>query len=240
MAEKDKKLKDKLDIKPVAKPKAKLYKKPCKKLNKERIEQVLSILNETYPEARCELNFGTPFQLLVATMLSAQSTDKTVNRITEGLFLRHPGIADFLQMNQAELEEEIKEIGLFRNKAKNILSMCAEVMVRFDGEVPRDFEGLISLPGVGRKTANVVLSNAFQVPALAVDTHVFRVSNRIGLADSDNVEDTEEQLMKAIRREMWIDAHHWLIWHGRRVCDARKPKCGICPLQGVCRWVTSQ
>jgi len=205
-------------------------------LKKEKIDNVLGILEETYPTAHCELNFESPFQLLVATMLSAQSTDKTVNKVTERLFKKHPALEDFLGFEQEELEKEIKEIGLYRNKAKNIIAMCRKLAERFDGKVPDTMEDLISLPGVGRKTANVVLSNAFGVPAIAVDTHVFRVSNRIGLAEADNVEKTEEQLMKNIPREKWSKAHHWLIWHGRRVCEARKPKCDICPLTDYCNY----
>jgi len=205
-------------------------------LKSEKIDNVLSILEQTYPTAHCELNFETPFQLLVATMLSAQSTDKTVNKVTERLFKNHPTLDDFLEFRQEELEKEIKEIGLYRNKAKNILAMCRELAERFNGKVPDTMEDLMSLPGVGRKTANVVLSNAFGVPAIAVDTHVFRVSNRIGLAEADNVEETEEQLMENIPREKWSKAHHWLIWHGRRICEARKPKCDICPLTGYCNY----
>ena len=139
-----------------------------------------------------------------------------------------------MQLSEEELEKEIREIGLYRNKAKNILDMCRELIARFDGQVPQNRDDLMSLPGVGRKTANVVLSNAFGIPALAVDTHVFRVSNRIGLAHSDTVEKTEEQLMKTIPRVMWIRAHHLLIWHGRRICHARKPKCHICPIKMCC------
>jgi len=199
-------------------------------------EKILSILKEMYPDARCALNYQTPFQLLVATMLSAQSTDKTVNRVTENLFRDYSTVQDFLQLDQSELEEMIKEIGLYRNKAKNILAMCKELVTRFAGEVPSTMEELLSLPGVGRKTANVVLSNAFNIPAIAVDTHVFRVSNRIGLASADNVLDTEKQLLESIPRELWSSAHHWLIWHGRKICDAKKPKCGSCALNPYCRY----
>ncbi len=202
---------------------------------KEAIK-VLNKLSEAYPDARCALNYGTPFQLLVATMLSAQSTDKTVNRVTESLFRDFPAVEDFLQLSQQELEDRIREIGLYRNKAANILAMCRQLITRFSGEVPGNLDDLVSLPGVGRKTANVVLSNAFNVPALAVDTHVFRVSNRIGLAASDNVLQTEQQLMEIIPREMWSLAHHWLIWHGRRVCGAKKPNCGTCTLKQDCKY----
>lgn len=207
-----------------------------KRLSKESIHKVLELLGETYPEAVCELNYRTPFQLLVATMLSAQSTDRTVNRITEKLFSKYPDVESFLQLDQKTLENEIKEIGIYRNKAKNILAMCQELVFRFGGEVPATMDELVTLPGVGRKTANVVLSNAFKIPALAVDTHVFRVSNRIGLAHSDNVLDTELQLLEKIPKELWSSAHHWLIWHGRRICSARKPKCEACPLTQYCNF----
>ena len=205
-------------------------------MKEKDVHGILDILEKTHPEAHCELNYKTPFQLLVATVLSAQSTDKTVNKVTEKLFYKYPNIQDFLELEQSQLEKEIKEIGLYRNKAKNILAMCRELMTRFDGEVPASMDDLISLPGVGRKTANVVLSNAFGIPAIAVDTHVFRVSNRIGLAQAKDVEETEQQLMKAIPRDKWSKAHHWLIFHGRRICDARKPKCGECPLNINCRY----
>jgi len=205
-----------------------------KKMSDKKTKEILRLLAELYPDARCALNHETPFQLLVATMLSAQSTDKTVNRVTGKLFQVYPAVEDFLQLQQSELEEWIHEIGLYRNKAKNILSMCRELVTRFSGQVPASMEELLSLPGVGRKTANVVLSNAFNIPAIAVDTHVFRVSNRIGLAAADNVSDTERQLLAAIPRELWTSSHHWLIWHGRKICDAKKPKCDLCKLKQHC------
>lgn len=202
----------------------------------KKADRILEALNQTYPEAQCELNFKNPFQLLVATVLSAQTTDKKVNKVTESLFAEYKTPYDFLKMTQGELEERIKEIGLFRNKAKNILQLCKQLIEKHQGEVPGTMEELVELAGVGRKTANVVLSNAFGVPALAVDTHVFRVSNRLGLAKSSNVEDTEQQLMAVIPREEWSKAHHLLIWHGRRICDARKPKCEICPVALECTY----
>lgn len=201
---------------------------------KDKALIVLEKLEELYPEAKCELNFGNTFQLLVATMLSAQSTDKKVNEITSELFKQYKTPEDFLSMTQTELEEKIKKIGLYRNKAKNILQMCHDLIIRFDGEVPSNMDELMSLPGVGRKTANVVLSNGFGIPAIAVDTHVFRVSNRIGLAHSNNVDDTERQLMDCLPKDKWSLAHHLLIWHGRRICEARKPKCEICPIANIC------
>lgn len=210
--------------------------KKGEQITKKEASEVLQKLSEAYPDARCALNYRTPFQLLVATMLSAQSTDKTVNRVTESLFRDFPAVEDFLKLNQKELEERIREIGLYHNKAANILAMCRQLVDRFAGEVPANMEDLVSLPGVGRKTANVVLSNAFNIPAIAVDTHVFRVSNRIGLAAADNVLQTEQQLMEIIPRDLWVLAHHWLIWHGRRVCSAKKPNCGACPIKDLCRF----
>lgn len=209
-------------------------------ISKKKIEEVLEILDKTYPDARCELNFNTPFQLLVATMLSAQSTDKTVNKVTDKLFEKYPALEDFQKLDQSQLELEIKEIGLYKNKSKNIKEMCNMLEEKFQGNVPDNMEDLVSLPGVGRKTANVVLSNAFDVPAIAVDTHVFRVSNRIGLAKAKNVETTEEQLRKNIPMNKWSKAHHLLIWHGRRVCAARKPKCEACPVAAYCKYYNEQ
>ncbi|HEY9061334.1 MAG TPA: endonuclease III [Pseudobacteroides sp.] len=205
-------------------------------ISDKKIEKVLEMLDKTYPDAHCELNFRTPFQLLVATMLSAQSTDKTVNKVTDKLFVKYPTLEEFLELDQSRLENEIKEIGLYKNKSKNIKEMCKILAEKFQGRVPDNMEDLVSLPGVGRKTANVVLSNAFGIPAIAVDTHVFRVSNRIGLADGKNVDITEEQLRKNIPMDKWSKAHHLIIWHGRRICLARKPKCEACPIATDCRY----
>ena len=198
------------------------------------INTILDILEETYPNAKCGLNHETPFELLVSTILSAQATDKKVNEVTERLFAKYKTPEDFAVLNQEELEMEIKEIGLYRNKAKNIIGMSRMLLEKYQGMVPDTMENLLELPGVGRKTANVVLSNAFGVPAIAVDTHVFRVSNRIGLASSNNVEDTERQLMENIPRERWSRAHHLLIWHGRKICTARNPKCHMCTISEHC------
>lgn len=207
---------------------------PIKKLTTKEAVTILDKLEENYPEANCELNFGSPFQLLIATLLSAQSTDKTVNKVTERLFKKFPKVEDFLGLSQEQLENEIREIGIYRNKAKNILALCNKLILNYHGEVPRTMEELVTLPGIGRKTANVVLSNAFKVPALAVDTHVQRVSNRIGLAKSDKVEQTEDQLTSIIPKERWSKAHHLLIWHGRRTCHARNPECYRCSILPYC------
>ena len=203
---------------------------------KKRTKEILDILKETYPDAKCELNYETPFQLLVATILSAQTTDKKVNQVTEGLFKDYPDVDSFLKLTNEELEERIREIGLYRNKAKNLILMCHQLKDNFNVEVPKTMEEITTLAGAGRKTANVVLSNAFNVPSIAVDTHVFRVSNRLGLADSENVLEVEKQLQKELPKKEWSLTHHLLIFHGRRCCIARKPKCEECPLAHLCKY----
>ena len=203
---------------------------------KKKTKEILDILKETYPDAKCELNYETSFQLLVATILSAQTTDKKVNQVTESLFKDYPDLDSFLKLTNEELEGRIREIGLYRNKAKNLILMCNQLQNNFNGEVPKTMEGITSLAGAGRKTANVVLSNAFNVPSIAVDTHVFRVSNRLGLADSNNVLEVEKQLQKELPKKEWSLAHHLLIFHGRRCCIARKPKCEECPLAHLCKY----
>jgi endonuclease-3 len=206
---------------------------------KKSTKNILEILKEEYPDAQCELNYGTPFQLLVATILSAQTTDKKVNEVTKDLFEKYPTVDEFLKISQEELEERIKQIGLYRNKAKNIMMMCRQLKENYNGEVPNTMEGITSLAGAGRKTANVVLSNAFGVPSIAVDTHVFRVSNRIGLAKSEDVYEVEMQLQKELPKKEWSLAHHLLIFHGRRCCTARNPKCDICPIKEMCKYYKS-
>lgn len=203
---------------------------------KKRTKEILDILKETYPDAKCELNYETPFQLLVATILSAQTTDKKVNEVTKDLFKEYPDVDSFLKLTNEELEERIKQIGLYRNKSKNLVLMCRQLKENFNGEVPKTMEEIMSLAGAGRKTANVVLSNAFGVPSIAVDTHVFRVSNRLDLAHSENVLEVEKQLMKEIPKKEWSLTHHLLIFHGRRCCTAKKPKCSECPLNHICKW----
>ena len=194
----------------------------------------VAILEETYKGAKPALVFNNPFELLIAVILSAQCTDKRVNVVTARLFAKAPTPEAIANMSLTALEEEIKDCGLFRAKAKNIMATCRTLVEDFDGEVPQDYEALLKLPGVGRKTANVVASIAFNRPAIAVDTHVFRVANRLKLAVGETPLEVEKGLNKAIPREKWSEAHHWLIWHGRRVCKARKPLCGQCPLADVC------
>lgn len=203
-------------------------------LNNNHIKEVLKILEDTYPDAACELVHSSPFELLIATILSAQSTDKRVNIVTNDLFQEFNTPGDFLRLTEDELAEKIRTIGFYRAKSKNILKTCKILVEEYNSKVPSSREELVKLPGVGRKTANVVISNAFGQNAIAVDTHVFRVANRIGLADSQDVNGTEEDLMNNINEEFWTKAHHLLIFHGRRVCKARKPMCGECPLVEFC------
>lgn len=197
-------------------------------------KEILRLLKETYPDAGPELNFTNPYETLVATMLSAQCTDKQVNKVTPAVFRDFPDARAMAAIDADTLHPYVKSCG-FKTKAQNIVAACRILVEKYNGEVPGDMDALTSLPGVGRKTANVVLANAFHVPAIAVDTHVFRVSNRLGLAQADNVLETERQLQRAIPKADWSDAHHWLIWHGRRVCSARAPKCESCPLSAVCK-----
>ncbi len=203
---------------------------------RERYNEIINILEETYPDAHCELIHENAFELLIATVLSAQTTDKKVNQVTEKMFKKYNTPEAFSKLNQEELEKEIREIGLYKNKAKNIIALSKMLINEYNSTVPDTMEELVKLPGVGRKTANVVLSNAFGVPAIAVDTHVFRVSNRIGLANAKDVEDTEKQLMKNIPKERWSKAHHLLIFHGRRTCFARKPNCSECTIKSYCNY----
>lgn len=201
----------------------------------ETVKKALLLkLEEIYGDEGCALHFTNAFELLIATMLSAQTTDIQVNKVTPALFARCPDANAMADISQSELEDLIRSIGFFRTKAAHIIETCSVLRDEFNGEVPRTMEELTSLPGVGRKTANVVLSNAMGVPGIAVDTHVFRVSNRLGLAHAKDVKRTEEQLMAEIPREKWSQAHHWLIWHGRRVCDARRPDCEHCPTAIYC------
>ncbi|NFN18416.1 endonuclease III [Clostridium botulinum] len=203
---------------------------------KVRTQKILDILKETYPDAKCELNYKTSFQLLVATILSAQTTDKKVNEVTQTLFQDYPDLDSFFKITNEELEQRIKQIGLYRNKSKNLILMFRQLKENFNGEVPGTMEGITSLAGAGRKTANVVLSNAFGVPSIAVDTHVFRVSNRLGLANSENVLEVEMQLQKELPKSEWSLTHHLLIFHGRRCCTSRNPKCKECPLNNICKY----
>ena len=194
----------------------------------------LRILRELYPNAKPALTFKTPFELLIAVILSAQCTDVRVNVVTGRLFQYANTPEAIAALGQVKLETAIHDCGFFRMKAKHILETCHILLQEYGGEIPADFEALQKLPGVGRKTANVVMSVAFHAPAIAVDTHVFRVANRLHLAVGKTPLEVEKGLQKAIPREDWSDAHHWLILHGRQLCKARKPLCGECPLAPVC------
>ena len=208
--------------------------KECGQGQAERLKLALAALERAYPDAAPQLVFSSPFELLIATMLSAQCTDKQVNRCTAPLFETYKDAQSFLTLSEEALIRYIHACGFFNTKAKNILSTCALLVSEYGGEVPQERELLMQLPGVGRKTANVVLSNAFGVPAIAVDTHVFRVANRIGFACAGDVFETEKQLMQNIPQVQWSQAHHWLIFHGRQVCTARKPRCESCTVREYC------
>ena len=199
-------------------------------MDSQTVMEVLGELEKLYPQAGAELNFTNPFETVIATVLAAQCTDKRVNIVTAKLFPKYPDAKAMAQLTPEELEPMIQECGLFHTKARNIVELCRILVAKYDGRVPDTMEELVQLPGVGRKTANVVLANAFGKPAFAVDTHVFRVSNRIGLAHANNVEQTERQLREAVPRDRWSHTHHLLIWHGRRCCTARKPACERCPI----------
>ena len=204
------------------------------RVTKKIKEEQIRILEQTYLGAKPALKFRNPFELLIAVILSAQCTDKRVNVTIARLFAKAPTPAAIVALGLPQLEEEIRDCGLFRNKAKNIMATCVTLCEQYGGEVPEDYDALLKLPGVGRKTANVVTSIAFHRPAIAVDTHVFRVANRLHLAVGETPLAVERGLQRAIPKEKWSDAHHWLIWHGRRVCKARRPLCETCPLAPVC------
>ena len=204
------------------------------KVTKTIKEHQLLILEATYEGAIPELIFNSPFELLISVILSAQCTDKRVNAVTAKLFPIANTPEQFLKLGQSRLEELIKPCGFFRTKATHILETCQKLIDDFNGEVPEDFDELVKLPGVGRKTANVVTSVAFKIPAIAVDTHVFRIANRLQLAPGETPLEVELGLQKIVPREKWSDAHHWLIWHGRYLCKARRPLCYKCPLLQWC------
>jgi endonuclease-3 len=203
---------------------------------KDQADKILDILTELYPDASCALDHRNAFELLIATILSAQCTDVRVNQITQRLFPKAVSPGAMLELGEDRVRELIHGCGIHNNKAANIIVACRLLVEQHGGNVPGIREDLEALPGVGRKTANVVLSNAFGIPAIAVDTHVFRVANRIGLSQAVNPQKTEEQLMALIKEERWSHAHHLLIFHGRNLCKARKPQCDQCPLAPSCRY----
>ncbi len=202
-----------------------------------RAKKILAILEAGYPDARVTLDFKNPFQLLIATILAAQCTDERVNQVTRGLFKRYPTAKSFAEADPAELEEAIRSTGFYRNKAKSIIGCCQRLVERYGGQVPRAMDDLVSLPGVWRKTANIVLGNAFGIAeGIAVDTHVTRVANRLGLANSDKQDEIEQQLCRIIPRGKWTLITHLLIFHGRTICKAQRPDCPLCPVRHLCPW----
>ena len=205
-----------------------------KLISDEYIPEILDSLETMHPEAACALDFGTLFQLLSAVMLSAQTTDVSVNKVTPVLFAKYPTAEAMAEADPLDVQEIIKAIGLYKNKSKNIVALSKMLVSEYGGEVPGSFDDLVRLPGVGRKTANVVLAEGFGQARIAVDTHVFRVSNRIGLTCAKDPEGVEKKLMDRLPEEQWARAHHLLIFHGRKLCHARKPDCGSCLLAGMC------
>lgn len=201
---------------------------------RKRVKQFIKILSREIPDSRIALKFSNPLELLIATILSAQCTDVKVNQVTADLFKKHRSAKDYAEANLAELEKEIRPTGFYRNKAKSIQRSCQELVKRFGGNVPKTLEELVTLPGVGRKTANVILGNAFGTPGIVVDTHVHRVSRRIGLTKNDDPVKIEFDLMEIVPQEEWTHFSNLLVWHGRRTCVARKPLCGICPIRKWC------
>jgi len=203
-------------------------------MEKNKINKILDILEETYPEAECALDHMNVFQLIVAVALSAQTTDKSVNLVTPALFNAYPDAFALGAASPEDVSEYIKRIGMYKTKSRNIVAMAKMLAEKYNGQVPDDYDALVELPGVGRKTANVVLSVGFGHQRIAVDTHVFRVSNRIGLVHEKDVLKTELALMENVPEERWSKTHHSLIFHGRNCCAARKPDCENCPISELC------
>ncbi len=201
---------------------------------RDRAHQMDALLAATYPDARCELDFTTPFELLVATVLSAQSTDKRVNLVTPALFARFPDATAMAAADRAEVEEIVRPTGFFRNKTESILALSQQIVDEFDGQVPGTLDELVSLPGVGRKTANVVLGNAFGIPGITPDTHFMRVTRRMGWTKATKPDPVEAEVGALFEPEHWVQLCHDVIWHGRRRCHARKPACGACPVADLC------
>ena len=201
-----------------------------------RLREILRIFGQTYPDAHCELDFRTPLELLVATILSAQCTDARVNQVTASLFAKYRTAADYAGADPAVFENEIRSTGFFRNKAKNILACCAKLVREFGGAVPRTMKELVTLPGVGRKTANILLYNAYGIPGFGVDTHVIRVTNRLGLADTEEPEKIEAIIRAVLSAAEWGMASHRFIFHGRRTCHAKQPACAGCAVRARCSW----
>ena len=204
---------------------------------KKEITQMLDALRDRYPEAGCALVHQNTYQLLISVVLSAQTTDKSVNKVTGELFAKYPSPADLAEADQQDVIDIIKTIGMYKTKSRNIIALAGELVEKHGGQVPEDYDELVKLPGVGRKTGNLVLAGGFRHPRIAVDTHVFRLAHRIGLVKEKDVLKTELGLMKVLPEDRWTEAHHSLIFHGRNCCTARNPKCGECPINGLCEKV---
>jgi endonuclease-3 len=203
---------------------------------KARARKIIAALERAYPDAKIALNFSTPLDLLVATILSAQCTDERVNMVTPALFRQHRAAGDYARLRPETLEKAIRSTGFYRAKARSVIGMARALVERHGGEVPRDRDALVALPGVGLKTANVVLGNAFGEPGIAVDTHVFRISQRLGLARSEDPTAIHDQLVEVLPRKVWTRASHLMQAHGRRTCAARTPACHVCPIRTLCPW----
>jgi len=205
-----------------------------KKANQKRVKEIIKILTRVIPDSTIALKFSSPLELLIATILSAQCTDVRVNQVTATLFNKYRSEKDYAQADPLELEQDIRPTGFYRNKAKSIQKCCQELVARFGGEVPKTLEEMVTLAGVGRKTANVILGNAFGIPGIVVDTHVHRVSQRIGLTKKDDPVKIEFELMEIVPKEEWTHLSNLLVWHGRRTCVARKPLCDSCAIRKLC------
>jgi endonuclease-3 len=206
----------------------------------KNIKEIIEYFEEKYPDPESALNYETPFQLLIATIMSAQTTDLQVNKVNKELFKKYKKPTDFANLSVKELQKEIQSIGLYKNKSKYIIETSKMILEDYNGEVPKSRKKLTKLPGVGRKTANVVLANAFGQETIAVDTHVFRVANRLGLVDTDKRDQVEQDLMQVVPGDYWTKFHHWLIFHGRAVCKARTPLCDECEISSNCKYYQNQ
>ncbi len=205
-------------------------------MNTNKAIQIIEKLKNYYPDATCSLDFETPFQMLVAVVLSAQCTDERVNKTTPSIFSKYPTVYDFDNMDLSTLEELIHPCGFYKNKAKNLKAAARTIIEKYNGEVPNTMEELLQIPGVGRKSANVIMLEAFHNPqGIAVDTHAKRISNRIGFSNESDPLKIEQDLLKVIPKEYYYDVNHLLVWHGRKVCTARNPSCNICPIKELCK-----
>lgn len=207
---------------------------------KERAALTADALRELYPEVSCSLKYSTPLEMLLATQMSAQCTDASVNRVTETLFKKYTCAEDFANADLGELQQDIRSIGLYRNKSKNIIACCQKILECYGGQVPSTMEELLTLPGTGRKTANLILGEVFGKPAVVVDTHCIRLTNRIGLVNTEIPEKIETELKKLIPPEEQLALCHRFVFHGRAMCNARSPKCGLCPLKDFCKYYGKQ